>query len=102
MQISEIGTAKFGITPSRRELMFNVMDGDNRVLPMLYQLNNFQRCDEIFRYLIRNNLTGRELIFWFNETFQGSFLNLVAHCLKKIDRDVMRRPLHYHKDMVHD
>jgi len=53
------------MNPSRRAMMFRVIDGDERVIPYMYDLNNTPKhCDDILKMCIERGLTGRNFIAW--------------------------------------
>lgn len=73
------------ITPIMRELMFQCMDGDQRLAPIMHNFYQFVRCTDILRWLVQNNLRGMTLFNWLKIEFQGSPLEMVKFILGRIE-----------------
>ena len=82
----------------RRELMIQVIGAQGKLAPVMYTIGRARRCDAILGWLIESKLTGQELWEWFVIEHQSSALNLMAYVLKRVTKDVKRRPLIFGKD----
>lgn len=74
--------------PRRRELMLKVVNGcsDQRVLTALYWWDQHHRCDDVLRWLIKNRLTGYNLVTWLDEHYSRSILEPLKWILMRVDR----------------
>jgi hypothetical protein len=70
----------------RRELMFRVMDHQPSVLPMLHYLDQFTRCDEILKWLIDHQITGKIFLSFVHFEFPNSPLSMVKYILKRLKK----------------
>lgn len=75
------------MTNERRTLMLMVMDGHPSVPALLYHLDRFRRCDDMLRWLIRNQLTGAKFLEWVRHEHGGSILKAGAFVLQRLARD---------------
>lgn len=73
--------------PKQREMYLSTMDGMADLAPLLYQINQHQRQLDILKWLIRNRLTGRRLLDFFNGECQRSFLGLISFVVMKLERE---------------
>jgi len=74
------------MTPQRRDLMLQVMNGEPQALHYLHHLNFYTRCDDILSWLIKSRLTGKEFIQWSRFSFRDSMLNMSKHILSRIEK----------------
>lgn len=77
--------------------MFRILEDEPKVLPDLYFLDSFIRCEEILRWLIANRLTGKDFLEWRNYLFGNSQLEMVQFILSKLDKSE-KQPIFYGKD----
>lgn len=73
--------------PKQREMYLSTMDGMADLAPLLFQINQHQRQIDILKWLIRNRLTGRRLLDFFNGECQRSFLGLISFVVMKLERE---------------
>lgn len=88
------------MTKQRRELMFKVMDGQESVLPILHFLNQFERCDDMLNWALRNRLTGRDLAQFLTVQFGNSLLTFAKFVLMKLSHDLQMQPVIVGRDFV--
>jgi hypothetical protein len=62
------------VTEERKQLMLEVMDGHPKLPEHLVHINRFERCDEILRWLIKNEITGARFVEWVRFEHRGSVL----------------------------
>lgn len=66
------------ITDLRRALMFQVMQGDNRIGYFLMIAHKHPRCDDILHWLVNRGLIGVDLIKWLEAEYKGNLIQAVA------------------------
>lgn len=72
-------------------LIFEIADDDPRMLPVLHILNHFVRCEEMFRWCLKNKLRGSRLFILLKEQFKGSPLELGKFLLSQIENEEKKR-----------
>lgn len=90
------------LPPDRRrlaELGARIWDGDNRVRFILQFLADFDRSEEILRYLIKEGFTGKKLWDWVQGEFSGSVLQMAAYVLMKINKETEIKPIIAGRDL---
>ena len=70
-----------------RSLFFRVMHDNEDTLPVLHIIWNFTRCDDILRWLWKNQLTGFRLLSWLRLEFRNSPMGLVKYVLGRLDHE---------------
>lgn len=60
-----------------RILFLKVIDGQQEILPTMYQLSSYRDCDGVLLWLIKNKLTGKNFKEWFIGNFESSVLNMI-------------------------
>lgn len=86
-------------TDETRDLLLRVCDGIADLAPLLFYINSMKRCDDACRWLIKSNLTGRNLlIFWIKET-DKSALKVMATINKGLEHDDKLRPIFVGRDL---
>jgi len=84
----------------RRDLMFRVISGDVRVIPIVYQIDQFKDCDKILRWLIANSIVGYQLFEWLKLYHGNSPLRMVTHIINLIERNAnVKRRLYANRDL---
>jgi hypothetical protein len=74
-----------GMTEKRRNLILALADGCPEAFPFIYQIEKAKRREEVYSYLVRQRITGRRFISFFEER-KFSLLQVLADCLSAIDR----------------
>ena len=82
----------------RRAKMLTILEDRGELLPFLYQVDRLKRCDDILDYLLRNNLTGKRLLAYYQEQ-NRSFLHLMADILRRVDKLKSKQKL-FRKDFI--
>lgn len=91
------------IIPSLRKHLFWDMQGDaplHEIDPILYQLNKLQKIDPILFWLVRNKLTGKKFLQFFDFEMRHSVFSLINYVLKKVEKEKKERPLLLNKDYI--
>lgn len=83
------------------ELAARVWDGEQRLRTLIEFLASFYRNEEILRYLLKENLTGRKLWDWMREEQGGSVMRVVQFVMMKLDKDLELKPIVFGKDLPH-
>lgn len=81
------------MTQYEKDLILSVADEQAGALRHLYMICQHHRKFEILNYLLKNKITGRTLIWEVEKTHNHSILNFMAWVIKKIDSDVVKRPI---------
>lgn len=71
------------MSPERRELMHQVMDGDHTIAPILHGLTRYTSCDNILKWLVLANITGRNFVDWLNIVHNKSIMQMVKFITKQ-------------------
>lgn len=87
------------IPEKTRELMLAVFDGEARTLTQLHFMSNLERVDEVLTWLVKNKITGKKFLGWLQEEFDGSLLDCVCDILRRVNREILARPLIHGKDI---
>jgi len=82
-----------------RDLLLRVCDGVAALAPVLWYIHQMKRCDEACLWLIKNNLTGKNLYaFWFLEK-EKSFIEVMARINQGLEKEDKLRPLFVGRDL---
>lgn len=73
------------ITEDRRNLILAVADGCGDAFPYLHSLEKAKRREEVYRYFLRQKITGTKLVTYFAER-RFSLLQVLSDVLTEIDR----------------
>lgn len=73
------------ITEERRNLILAVADGCGDAFPYLHSLEKAKRREEVYRYFLRQKITGTKLVTYFAER-RFSLLQVLSDVLTEIDR----------------
>jgi hypothetical protein len=74
------------ITPERRKIILELMADDPKTLPLIHSMERVVRRDDIYRYLIRNKITGLKLWDFFKE-HHFSWLRVTQFVLARLDQE---------------
>lgn len=83
----------------RRQMMLKIADGNMSTLPILYHADRLRRCDEVLQYLLKNKLTGNQLLSYFQEQ-NSSILNLLSDILRRVDKERQKQKILAGKDYL--
>lgn len=86
------------MTPVRRDLMLMVTDGTAGVLPYMHFFDQFYRCDDMLRWLIRQRLVGKEFMAWAAFRIGRSMLDVAKYVLAEMDREDVK-PVIFGRDV---
>ncbi len=73
------------ITEHRRNLILALADGCGDAFPFIHSLEKAKRREEIYQWLIRQKITGKNLVAYFAER-KFSLLQVMSDVLTQIDR----------------
>lgn len=88
------------MNPRRRQQFLKVMDGDQRVMPVLFMLNQHRRCGDMLDWLIDNNVTGINFYNWFKFDNEGSLLYAMQDIVRRLEKEVEHRPMEIGRDLI--
>jgi hypothetical protein len=83
------------MTKKVRELTLRALDGSSNqeLILHLFHISRHARAEELLEYITMNRLCGLELLSLIRIEFGGSVLNFMADIVKRIDRDIIKRPI---------
>lgn len=87
------------MTERRRHMMLIIAESNQAVLPILHMIDDYVRCDDILDWIIRNRLTGEEVVSMIKFQFKMSPLTFIKWVLSKIDKERELRPILMGRDM---
>lgn len=90
------------MSAGRRERMMRVMDGDSRILPLLFEVQKYVKCDDILSWLIKSNITGVTLWDWYVNTHKASPLAMMGYVVNKIEQNRRFRQMYAGKDVIEE
>lgn len=78
---------------SKRDLIFKVIDGDPRVVDVMFHFDRFVHCERILQWLIKNKLTGARFFDVYLNEFKASWLTMGKWIIMKIQKDTEMKPI---------
>jgi len=78
------------MTPYQRESFLKLSDGVPEVLPLLYHIDRLRRKDEVLKWLISNQITGKKLLEFFQNCGSSS-LQLCSIVLSKVKKQSVEK-----------
>jgi hypothetical protein len=69
---------------SHKQALLQIIDNDYRVPPLIYSFELCYRRLEVYRWLIKNGVTGKKFIEFYAQ-FNNSYLRCLKFILSKID-----------------
>lgn len=89
---------KSGMTEEHRKLVLTLAGGDHRTLNLIHSMEKLTHRDTIYRWMIRNGITGEKLFSFFEE--RGFSWNRVAkEVIARINKSE-KKPLIMGKDVL--
>ena len=82
----------------RRELFLRVIDGDARVVDVMFQFDKFVHCERMLEYLVKERITGAKFFEIYIQNFRASWLQFGQWLVMKINNDTQLRPIIGGKD----
>jgi hypothetical protein len=92
------GQFKSGITEEHRRLVLELAGGDFRTLNLIHSMERLAHRDTIYRWLIRNGITGEKLYTFFQER-RFSWNAVAKEVISRIEK-ADKRPLIMGKDVL--
>ncbi len=74
---------KTALSPQRKEAMHELMDGIPDLAGTMHILHQYAHCDKILKWLIENDLKGKNLVEFITKKFQGNVHTMVAYVVFK-------------------
>ena len=84
----------------RNELIRIVVNGNPGLIPFMYQLAHYVKCNMFLEWLIKNNIIGRNLIDWLKIYHQNSIMNMVKFIIKSHNKNKEYHPIILNKDWI--
>lgn len=82
-----------------RDLCLELIDGDLRVMPIAHGLTEFVHFKKIAKWLVKNKLTGKELLDWYSFRFKNRRLQMASYIIMKVNKEYKQRKI-YAKDLI--
>lgn len=86
------------ITESRRRLIMQLAGGDFRTFQFIHSLEALKQREMIYRWFIRNNITGEKLYSFFAER-RFSWLEVAKEVISRLEKQDSR-PILVGKDLL--
>lgn len=77
----------------KRELIFKVIDGDPRVVDIMFHFDRFKHCERMLQWLVANKITGSKFFDIYLNQFKASWLTMGKWIVMKINKDSELKPL---------
>jgi len=78
------------MTPERRDLILKVVDDCMENVPICHQITSYRYCDNILKWLINHQFTGKKLRPWMRGQCSNSVMTMVSFIIAKNTKDKMR------------
>ncbi len=88
------------MTPKRKNLMHKVINDQMALVPIMHQLDRYTHCDKFLTWLIRNKITGQNLVEWLKIYHNNSIMNMVKFIIKTVEKSKDLPAIIYNKDWV--
>ena len=86
------------LSDQRKNLMLNVISGNNLIVPIMHQLTHYRDCDNFLKWLVMNKIQGKNLIDWLKVNFDSSVLLMVQFIIKHNNKNKEIEPIIKNKD----
>ena len=80
------GYANGRMSPRRKELMHQVMEGLPNIAPVLFQIQMYRECDNVLKWLVNNRLTGHTFREWFLVEQDSSPLKMMGAIINDLEK----------------
>lgn len=71
------------MNPFEKNQMLKIIDGQPTLVKVMHDLTRYKDCHKFLRWLIINNITGKNLVSWLKENFGDSTLAMINFICKK-------------------
>jgi hypothetical protein len=82
----------------KRELFFRVIDGDSRLIEIMFHFDRFTHCERMLEWLIQNKITGKTFFDLYLNTFKASWLSMGKWVVMRVNKDKELKPVYAGKD----
>lgn len=86
------------MTEKRRDLIFQLTEGNLKLLPLMHELTQYERCDEVLAWLVGRKITGEDLWEYYTKIWSNRILSMTQFILMRIDRNKEIKPILYGVD----
>jgi len=88
------------LTSRTKQLMHQAMDGNVQLVPIMHQLSHYTSINGILTWLIRNRITGYNLVDWLKINHNNSLMGMVKFIIKHHNKDLEERAIILGRDWV--
>ena len=86
------------MTNAERDFYLRIIDDVPGVVPIVYEISKYKHSLDIQVFLIKNNLTGKNLLSWLKNDFSNSILTMIKFVIQKINNERDLKPVIVGKD----
>ena len=83
-----------------KDLMLIVVNDNPVLIPVMHQLSHYVYRDVILKWLLNNNIIGRNLADWLKITHNNSILGMVKFILRIHNKDQEEKAIVLNRDWV--
>ena len=88
------------MSKAEREFYLRIVEDTPSLVPVIYEISKYKHSLDIQVWLIKNKLTGKNLVSWLKESFNNSIMSMVKFIIKKVNKDKEIKPIIAHKDYI--
>ena len=88
------------MSKAEREFYLRIVEDTPSLMPVIYEISKYKHSLDIQVWLIKNKLTGKNLVSWLKESFDNSIMSMVKFIIKKVNKDKEIKPIIAHKDYI--
>lgn len=84
----------------QRQLLLRVVDGCAHLAPLAWEIKQMPRWNDVCKWLIASNLTGKNLLAYWMGEHKGSVLGVLMRIKQGIDREDKLKALRVGRDIL--
>ena len=86
------------MTNAERDFYLRIIDDVPGAMPIVYEISKYKHSLDIQVFLIKNKLTGQNLLSWLKTEFSNSIMTMCKWVIKRINSDKEIKPILANKD----
>jgi hypothetical protein len=86
------------MTNAERDFYIRIIDEQPGLMAVAYEISKYKHSLDIQVWLIKNNLTGKNLQSWLKEEFDHSIMSMIKYIIKRVNSDKEIKPIYAHRD----
>lgn len=88
------------LTNYTKDLMLEAIDGYPSLTPIMHQLSHYTSRNGVLVWLIRNKITGYNLLSWLKNNHNNSVMGMVQFIVMRHNKDLEVKPIIMNKDWI--